>query len=554
MKKTLHHLIRHIGLLTCLLLTAFPAAAAGEQVVEITVAKQATLIGLCTQYLENPAIWRQIARRNKLADPDLIFPGQRIKVPISMLKGMTLEGTVTLLKGTALRKSAGEEEWKPLMLHEALKVGTAIKTAKDSSVEITFEDGTSFLIRENSELAVVTAKKGALHLLRSLYLKSGKVISRIKSATGRDSRFEIETPSALAAARGTEYRVAVDNENNPRVEALENSIDLSAADTTLMLHEGHGSIIRMNEAPTEPTRLLAPPEPQNIAALYGDRISVISFSGVQDAVRYNVFLTQDPAGRQVVRTADITPDEQFRFEGLDDGSYYLFASSTGRDGLEGALSGPQEIKVRRKPFPPTLVAPAEHAALPEMPLKIQWHHVLGAAAYQIQIAKNPDFSGPLVESGDLRKTVYTAQDLSAGSYYLRARSLAEDGYAGDWSEVREFSVVPLAPPSLRKPDADDNALYIEWEPLKDAAGYHLQIARDEAFSDIILDRRLAETKLVLENPPDPGKYYMRVAAVSSGQEASRFSRSGSFEIEKQKHYLYEALGVAGGVVLLLLLL
>jgi len=92
-----------------------------------------------------------------------------------------------------------------------------------------------------------------------------------------------------------------------------------------------------------------------------------------------------------------------------------------------------------------LVAPAEHAALPEMPLKIQWHHVLGAAAYQIQIAKNPDFSGPLVESGDLRKTVYTAQDLSAGSYYLRARSLAEDGYAGDWSEVREFSVVPLAP-------------------------------------------------------------------------------------------------------------
>jgi len=274
---------------------------------------------------------------------------------------------------------------------------------------------------------------------------------------------------------------------------------------------------------------------------------------VQNASQYRVLLARDQEGKNAVRTAVIKPDDPFVFEGLEDGSYYLLATSIGQEGLEGPLSKSYEVKVRRKPLPPDIVVPVDKATLPEMPLKTQWHHVIGVSAYQLQIATTPDFSGALIESGDLKKTVYSSKELQGGTYYLRVRSLAEDGYAGDWSATREVSIVKLLPPSLRKPDGNDNKLYLEWEPIKGATDYHLQIAKDEAFGTIIIDQMPGESKLVLENPPEPGKYYMRVAARNADQETSAFSKSGSFEIEQSKHYFYEALGFVGGVGLALLL-
>lgn len=545
--------VQFIWVVWIVLLWAGGVSAAEGRTVEIRVTSRDTLIGLCQKYLVHPEKWPQVSKLNHLPDSNRLSPGQKIVVPIALLKGVPMDGTVTFLQGEAFVQPTGSSEWRPLKLREIISEGGSLKTAANSALEISFDDGTSFLLREQSVLSVKASKQGTLHLLRVLRLEGGKIISRVKSATGKESRFEIETPSALAAARGTHYRVAVDGQGTTRAEMLESRIDLSAMGATVPLKEGEGAFARRNEPPSPPIRLLDPPEPQNVAAVYGTKSSAISFSRVQNAAQYRVVLSRDQEGKQAARIAIIKPDEAFVFEGLDDGSYYLLATSIGEEGLEGAPSKPCEIKVRRKPLPPDIVAPLDKSALPEMPLKSQWHNVLGVSAYQVQIATTPDFSGPLIESGDLKKTVYHSQELKGGTYYLRVRSLAEDGYAGDWSAAREFSVVKLLPPSLRKPDGDDTKLYLEWEPMKGATGYHLQIAKDEAFGTIIIDQTLAESKLVLENPPEPGKYYMRVAARNADRETSAFSKSGSFEIEQTKHYFYEVLGVVGGVGLVLLL-
>jgi len=536
-------------------LISLPVYAAGdaERTVEIRVTSRDTLIGLCQKYLTHPEKWPQVSKLNRLPDSNYIAPGQKIVVPVALLKGVLMDGAVSFLQGESYLQSSGSSAWRLLQLRDSVKEGSSLKTAANSTLEISFEDGTSFLLREQSLVSVKAAKKGPLHLLRVLRLEGGKIISRVKSATGKDSRFEIETPSALAAARGTHYRVAVDEQGTTRAEMLESRIDLSAMGTTVSLKEGEGSLARRNEAPSPPIRLLDPPEPQALAAIYGNASSEIKFFPVQNASQYRVLLARDQEGKNAVRTAVIKPDDPFVFEGLEDGSYYLLATSIGQEGLEGPLSKSYEVKVRRKPLPPDIVVPVDKATLPEMPLKTQWHHVIGVSAYQLQIATTPDFSGALIESGDLKKTVYSSKELQGGTYYLRVRSLAEDGYAGDWSATREVSIVKLLPPSLRKPDGNDNKLYLEWEPIKGATDYHLQIAKDEAFGTIIIDQMPGESKLVLENPPEPGKYYMRVAARNADQETSAFSKSGSFEIEQSKHYFYEALGFVGGVGLALLL-
>ena len=217
-------------------LISFPVHAArqdSERTVEIRVASQDTLIGLCQKYLTHPEKWPQVSKLNHLPDSNYISPGQKILVPVALLKGAPMDGVVTSLQGEAFSHPAGSTEWRPLQLRSTVVEGSSLKTAANSSLEISFEDGTSFQLREQSLVTVKASKKGVLHLLRVLRLEGGKIISRVKSATGKDSRFEIETPSALAAARGTHYRVAVDGQGTTRAEMLESRIDLSAMGATV---------------------------------------------------------------------------------------------------------------------------------------------------------------------------------------------------------------------------------------------------------------------------------------------------------------------------------
>ncbi|BCS52870.1 FecR domain-containing protein [Geobacter sp. SVR] len=556
MRVTLHRMISLICLLSSLVIPVLSAAAGNDRTVVIRVARQETLIGICRKYLEHPGEWRQVATINRLADPDRIAPGQSINLPVGMLKGVPLKGKVTLLTGAVARKSSTDAAWEELKAGDVVQAGSSLRTGAASTVEVTFEDGTSFLLRENSELFVRKAGKGALHLLRELYLESGKVISRIKAATGRDSRFEVETPSALAAARGTEYRVAVDETLTTRAETLEHSIDVSSSGTTVLLREGEGSIVRKNEPPSAPVRLLPPPEPENLAPLYDDRTGEIRFARVENAASYRIVLARDPEGKDTARTATIRPEEPLRFEGLADGTYYVIASSIGGEGLEGPLSQPRQTRVRKKPVPPTVVAPENGAALPEMPIRVQWHTVLGAASYQAQISGDPDFSTVAFDSGTTRETAYHLKQLQAGTHYLRVRSLAQDGYAGDWSTVHPFSIVRLMPPSVKKPQDGDDHFYLEWEPINGTAGYHLQISRDRDFRVVFMDRVLVQPRLMLVTPLEPGTYYVRVSGMDAGRNPGGFSQVGSFTVEERKHYWYEALGGIGaaGAALLLLLL
>ncbi len=229
--------------------------------IEVTVAKKDCLINICKKYLEDSRGWRKIARINRLANPDLIYPGQRLVLPVDMLRGTPVDGKVTFIKGNAMTQEKGSEEWHPLHSGDLVKQGSGIRTAEESAVEITFEDGASFYLRPNSTLKINTAsKKGFDHFMRQLYLQSGKTISRLKEATGSESRFEIHTPSAVAAARGTEFRVSVDDIEATRSEVLRGIIGVAAMKQSVEVNEGEGTLVRMNEPPLTPRKLLPAPD------------------------------------------------------------------------------------------------------------------------------------------------------------------------------------------------------------------------------------------------------------------------------------------------------
>jgi len=57
------------------------ALAADEPMFEFTVVRQDTLIGLSRNVLVSPGAWREVSRINKLRNPNLILPGQVLRIP-----------------------------------------------------------------------------------------------------------------------------------------------------------------------------------------------------------------------------------------------------------------------------------------------------------------------------------------------------------------------------------------------------------------------------------------------------------------------------------------
>ena len=54
----------------------------------ITIVKGDTLWDLCQEHLKDPLKWRELSKYNDFTNPDLIYPGEKLRIPLAMAKEM----------------------------------------------------------------------------------------------------------------------------------------------------------------------------------------------------------------------------------------------------------------------------------------------------------------------------------------------------------------------------------------------------------------------------------------------------------------------------------
>ena len=522
----------------------------------ITVHKGDTLLGLCRKYLEVPAKCRQVARLNQLRNPDLITPGQKLAVPVDLLKSAPVAGVVTFLKGNVVHESPGRGERRPLLVKDEVREGGRIFTDKESSVEIAYEDGTSFLLRPDSNLSLVRSRRFVdSGILRDFFLQAGEIINKIQRATGQEQRYNIRTPSAVAGTRGTTFKVAVDPAETTRSGVLQGTIDVSAMEQTVSVAEGEGTLAHKGSPPLPPRRLLTPPIPAELHKSYRTDPFQIRFAGVEKAASFRVMLTRDAGMKDVIREAVIKPGEPYVVMGIPDGAYWMQALSIDELGLEGAFSAPVPVEVRVNPLPPNILAPADGSALRDHDVSFQWLKVGDAAGYHLQVARDKEFADKLVDLKNGGEVASVVGGLAVGSYFFRLSSVATDGYEGEWSNTLGFTVVPPPPtPDLEKPVGGEKEIRVRVRESASGLTYHFQIAKDPGFAGIFIDETVKSPELVFPRPDEPGTYYVRSRCSDAMGYSGAFSPPQSFELKRSFPYGLVGAGLgAVGVVLLILL-
>ncbi|MFH0921888.1 MAG: FecR family protein [Fibrobacterota bacterium] len=97
--------------------------------------------------------------------------------------------------------------WAKAKINMPVGQGNALKTGKSSRCEVVLTDSRMLRLSENTE-ATVTAPEDAPAVIKA---KSGSVWANVKKVVGRKSTFEVSTPVATAAIRGTVFGVDCDS-------------------------------------------------------------------------------------------------------------------------------------------------------------------------------------------------------------------------------------------------------------------------------------------------------------------------------------------------------
>jgi len=115
----------------------------------------------------------------------------------------------------------GERKAVPVSVGVSLVVGDIVRTGKRSRAQLKFADGSTLNIGSLSKIEISEFSFSADKKVRKTSIRDlrGKVRALVTKSTDKDSFFNIKTPSAVAAVRGTDLGVDV---SSPKVTKVVN--------------------------------------------------------------------------------------------------------------------------------------------------------------------------------------------------------------------------------------------------------------------------------------------------------------------------------------------
>ncbi len=138
--------------------------------------------------------------------------------------------TIISLIGSVLIQNAGQAIAVPARKNMELKSGDRIITGNDATCEIRFDDGSISRIGPESRIDIsFLQSEGDGVDTTIMNAHRGSVWNNAKEIVKRNSRFEVNTPAAVASVRGTNFLVRVQSIIDTLVRVYQGQVGLSAA-------------------------------------------------------------------------------------------------------------------------------------------------------------------------------------------------------------------------------------------------------------------------------------------------------------------------------------
>jgi hypothetical protein len=278
---------------TILIFTLSPAS--GSEWI-YTVVDGDNLWDFSEKYLDSVLRFDKLRKLNNIKNPKRLQPGSWLRVPMKWIRSNPVPASLLGLEGQVQLIRADGAQMDQLNSGALIHLGDTLRTGSKSSAAIRFADGSALTLHSHSEMRFDhLSAHGETGMVDSrINLIQGRVRTKVRPSAGPGSRFEIYTPSAISAVRGTLYRAAVSASGEAsNIEVLEGKVAVSGGEKQRLVPAGFGTRIEKGKAPIPPLALLPPPNFKQIPQVVRGIDWRLAWSGIEGAVNYRIEVSRD---------------------------------------------------------------------------------------------------------------------------------------------------------------------------------------------------------------------------------------------------------------------
>lgn len=427
---------KSLGLL-CALMLLSPMAHAVEAAQAdylYTVQPGDNLSTFSQNILDTTKRWPEVAKYNKVKNPQIITPGQVLRIQLPWLKNYPAEARIESINGTVTLNG------QPAKVGDLVAQGARLETAAGASVRLSLPDSSSLSLMEKTQLeASELGKKKQGNFFSSVFrLVTGRIDAIKKKYPDGQSPLRIQAMHGTIGVRGTHFRMGQEQGNT--LAEIENGLVAfgdEAVAPAIALAAAQGSVGDGVHAPVMIPLLPAPQFP-DMSQDFPPHAMQLSMPALPGAKAYRGELAADAEFAQLL--APVSADSDLiKINGLAEGQYWLRLRAVDEHGLQGMTATTHFVVKKHAAQPavkialmPTSLSFAGHR------LHIDWQGEPGLN-YQCQMSANHQFDFPLVDI-IVKNNELSIPKPDAGQYWVRVRAINVEGVKGDWSEELSFAV------------------------------------------------------------------------------------------------------------------
>ena len=161
---------------------------------------------------------------------------------------VTKDAEVVSASGDAWMRLLKEENWLQAFREQVLTAGDFLKTGDYGKMDILFVDGVQIKVSRKTVLAIKEVQRPEEKKSTILGVEVGEIWSRAK---GIPEGLRIETPSATAAIRGTDWDLLVDEKGTSTVTVLQGSVSFFNDFGSLVVEQGQQAVAEVGKPPVK---------------------------------------------------------------------------------------------------------------------------------------------------------------------------------------------------------------------------------------------------------------------------------------------------------------
>ncbi len=198
------------------------------------------------------------AENPQVEDLDLIYAGQHLRFPPAeamkrrlVLKPMpappppvqtskepaqkeifmqarTNKAVLTFLEGQVQVKKGGEGNWSPARPNSILSEKDQIRVAAKSRAELILDNQSVMRLSENTVLSLqkLEEERASQKDTTKVNLLAGKLWTRTAKLFNPASRYDVQTPTAIAGVQGTVYQINVGDDRSTTIQVYQGAVNV----------------------------------------------------------------------------------------------------------------------------------------------------------------------------------------------------------------------------------------------------------------------------------------------------------------------------------------